>query len=75
VETRSLRRIVMAAPFAGPVRDSLTPFFAWCADRGIAIVPIRRRWDSRVFPLAKAGFFQFWNSVRPKLGDLAKASE
>lgn len=75
VETRSLRRIVMAAPFAGPVRDSLAPFFAWCADRGFAIVPIRRRWDSRVFPSAKAGFFQFWNSVRPKLADLAKPSE
>jgi deoxyribodipyrimidine photo-lyase len=75
VETQSLRRIVMAAPFVGPVRDSLAPFLAWCADRGIAIVPIRRRWDSRVFPLAKAGFFPFWNSVRPQLTHLAELSE
>ena len=29
-----------------------------------------RRWDARVFPLAKAGFFPFWNSVRPQLSEL-----
>ena len=75
VESQSLRRIVMASPFVGPVRDSLAPFLVWCADRSIAIVPIRRRWDSRVLPLARAGFFPFWNSMRPRLADLAELSE
>jgi deoxyribodipyrimidine photo-lyase len=75
VESQSLRRIVMASPFVGPVRDSLAPFLVWCADRSIAIVPIRRRWDSQVLPLARAGFFPFWNSVRPRLADLAELSE
>jgi hypothetical protein len=75
VESQSLRQIVMASPFVGPVRDSLAPFLGWCADRSIAIVPIRRRWDSRVLPLARAGFFPFWNSMRPRLADLAELSE
>ena len=70
IEAHGLRRIVMAAPCVGVVRDSLETFFKWCGDSGIELVFIRRRWDSRVFPLAKAGFFPFWNSVRPKLAEL-----
>jgi len=70
VETHELRRIVMAAPSVGPVRDSLEPFLQWCGECGIVVTRFRRRWDARVFPLAKAGFFPFWNSVRPHLSEL-----
>jgi hypothetical protein len=70
VETHDLRRIVMAAPSVGPVRDSLEPFLQWCGECGIVVTRFRRRWDARVFPLAKAGFFPFWNSVRPQLSEL-----
>lgn len=70
VEANGLRHVVMAAPCVGPVRDSLEPFLQWCGECGIVVTRVRRRWDSRVFPLAKAGFFPFWNSVRPKLSEL-----
>jgi deoxyribodipyrimidine photo-lyase len=70
VKTHDLRRIVMAAPSVGPVRDSLEPFFQWCSEYGIIVTRLRRRWDARVFPLAKAGFFPFWNSVRPQVPEL-----
>jgi deoxyribodipyrimidine photo-lyase len=70
VEAHDLRRIVMAAPSVGPVRDSLEPFLQWCGECGIVVTRSRRRWDARVFPLAKAGFFPFWNSVRPQLPEL-----
>ncbi|MFM8763938.1 MAG: FAD-binding domain-containing protein [Spartobacteria bacterium] len=70
VENHDLRHIVMAAPSVGPVRDSLNPFLHWCSESGIVVTRLRRRWDERVFPWAKAGFFPFWNSVRPQLPEL-----
>jgi hypothetical protein len=70
VETNGLRRIVMAAPSVGPVRDSLEPFLQWCGESSIVVTRIQRRWDARVFPLARAGFFPIWNSVRPQLPEL-----
>ena len=70
VETNGLRRIVLAAPSVGPVRDSLEPFLQWCGKSNLVVTRIRRRWDARVFPLARAGFFPFWNSVRPQLPEL-----
>ena len=70
VENHDLRRIVMAAPSVGSMRDSLEPFLKWCSECGIVVTRLRRRWDARVFPWAKAGFFPFWNSVRPQLPEL-----
>ena len=70
VETNGLQRVVMAIPCVGPVRDSLEPFLQWCGECDIVVTRVRRRWDARVFPLAKAGFFPFWNSLRPKLPEL-----
>jgi len=70
VRAHDLRRIVMAAPSVGPVRDSLEPFLHWCGECGVVVMRIRRRWDARVFPLAKAGFFPFWNGLRPRLPEL-----
>lgn len=70
VEFHGLRRVVMAQPCVGALRDSLNPFFKWCTEHGIVVAFIRHRWDSRVYPLAKAGFFPFWNSIRPHLTEL-----
>lgn len=72
VEIQAVRRVVMAAPCVGPVRDSLQPFREWCAASGIPIAGVRRHWDAQVFPFAKAGFFPFWNSVRPRLEELCR---
>jgi len=70
VENNGLRRIVLTAPCVGTLQDALQPFFDWCIEGGIELVFIRRRWDSQVFPLAKAGFFPFWNALRPRLSEL-----
>ena len=72
VQAHDLRRIVIAAPSVGPVRDSLEPFLQWCGESSIVVTRIQRRWDARVFPLARAGFFPFWNSVRPQLPELIR---
>lgn len=70
VEDHGLRRIVMAAPCVGSVGDSLDPFLQWCFGRGVHVDFIRRRWDSLLYPMAKEGFFPFWNNVQPLLSDL-----
>jgi deoxyribodipyrimidine photo-lyase len=72
VETRGLRRIVTPAPCVGLVNDSLVPFHEWCQGRGIAIERVRRRWDAKVFPFSKVGFFPFWNRLRPHLANLCQ---
>jgi deoxyribodipyrimidine photo-lyase len=72
MESQSVRRIVMAAPCVGPVRDALQPFLGWCATSEIPVTAVRRRWDAQVFPFAKSGFFPFWNAVRPQLEDLCR---
>lgn len=35
--------------------------------RGLDLVFLRREWDERYFPLAKAGYFPFWSSVKKAL--------
>ena len=72
VEAHGLRRIVTPAPCVGLVNDSLAPFSEWCAARGIAIVKVRRRWDAKVFPFSKAGFFPFWKRLRPHLENICE---
>lgn len=72
VEAQGLRRIVMPAPCVGMVNDSLAPFREWCLAKGVAILEVRRRWDTKVFPFSKAGFFPFWNGLRPHLANLCQ---
>jgi hypothetical protein len=43
----------------------LEPFLQWCGECGIVVTRFRRRWDARVFPLSKSGFFPFWNAKNP----------
>jgi deoxyribodipyrimidine photo-lyase len=51
----------IVTPFApvGPVADRLHMMAEACAAAGIRFVPVRRAWDSRAFPHATRGFFQF----------------
>lgn len=36
-------------------------------ERGIELVFVRREWDERYFPRAKAGYFPFWSAVKKEL--------
>lgn len=36
-------------------------------ERGVDLVFFRREWDDRYFPLAKSGYFPFWNKVKEEL--------
>jgi deoxyribodipyrimidine photo-lyase len=43
----------------GPVADRIALMQKACAAAGIRMVPVRRSWDSRAWPQATRGFFQF----------------
>ncbi len=43
----------------GPVADRIALMQQACAAAGIRLVPVRRSWDSRAWPHATRGFFQF----------------
>lgn len=67
IDSAGLRRVVALAPAVGPVADLLPAARAVAADRGVELVLVRRAWDRLLFPLARAGFFPFWENVRPRL--------
>ncbi len=48
-------------PFApvGPVADRIALMAEACTAAGLRLVPVRRPWDSRAWPHATRGFFQF----------------
>ncbi len=48
-------------PFApvGPVADALAALAPQLAEEGIALRPVRRRWDAGLWPHARRGFFAF----------------
>jgi deoxyribodipyrimidine photo-lyase len=54
-----VRRIVTLYAPVGPVADALAAISSKLAVEGIEIVQVRRRWDSRLWPLTTKGFFQF----------------
>ncbi len=51
----------LLTPYApvGPVADRIALMQQACAAAGIRLVPVRRGWDSRAWPHATRGFFQF----------------
>jgi deoxyribodipyrimidine photo-lyase len=52
-------------PYApvGPVADRLADMAQSLAAHGIRLIPVRRAWDSRAWPHATRGFFQFRNHI------------
>lgn len=55
----NLRQIVTAYAPVGPVADTLAQLAPALAAEGIALVEMRRPWDSAFWPHAKKGFFPF----------------
>jgi deoxyribodipyrimidine photo-lyase len=58
-----LSQIVTAFAPVGPVADRLRLMADACAAAGIRFVAVRRDWDSRAFPHATRGFFQFKSHI------------
>ncbi len=58
-----IERLVMMEPFVGPPHDHLQDLPRVLSHQGVAIVRLRRQWDTRLMPHASRGFFPFWNKV------------
>lgn len=63
LKRENITRLVMMQPFVGPLRDALTSLSGPLAKNGIELVTVRRREDTELFPLAKSGFFPFWEKA------------
>lgn len=57
------RRLVYMAPFCGPLADKLNILEQEWLSSGFEVVRTRRSWDTALFPLARRGFFPFWQQV------------
>jgi deoxyribodipyrimidine photo-lyase len=53
--------VQVLTPFApvGPVADRIALMAQACTAAGLRLVPVRRQWDSKAWPHATRGFFQF----------------
>ncbi|MFZ9855852.1 MAG: DNA photolyase FAD-binding protein, partial [Limisphaerales bacterium] len=60
------QRLVTVAPAVGPLADEMPRIQECLQARGIALLRVRRRWDSELWPLAAKGFFPFWERVRAR---------
>lgn len=47
---------------------------ARCASPPLATCQLRREWDSRLWPLATAGYFRFWSAAAPLVMDPPEAA-
>lgn len=56
---RGLAQILTPYAPVGPVAERIALMQQACAAAGIRLVPLRRSWDSRAWPHATRGFFQF----------------
>jgi deoxyribodipyrimidine photo-lyase len=63
VEREKLDAIVAMAPHVGPVADALPSVRSVLGTLNVPLHLVRRPWDARLFPMAKAGFFPFWEST------------
>ncbi|QHC65499.1 DNA photolyase [Rathayibacter sp. VKM Ac-2759] len=54
-----LDTVVVPYPPVGPVRERLETLRSALAGEGVALVTVRRRWDSTAWPSASRGFFPF----------------
>ena len=63
LKRENITRLLMMQPFVGPLRDAFTPLSGLLARNDIELVSVRRREDTELFPLAKSGFFPFWEKA------------
>ncbi|MFM7103015.1 MAG: hypothetical protein ACKO3N_17820, partial [Verrucomicrobiota bacterium] len=61
---------VAMRPAVGPLGEAVPGLERALAGAGLEVRWCRRSWDERWWPLAEAGFFPFWEKVRPRLAAL-----
>ena len=62
-QEHDLTAIIMPYAPVGPVRDRLDAIAPALTAAGIALVPVRRVWDSAAWPHAGKGFFAFKDKI------------
>ena len=65
-----VQQVVTAYAPVGPAADALRAFGKQLKADGIALVQVRRDWDSAFWPHAAKGFFQLREKIRPVLAEL-----
>jgi len=65
-----IEQVITAHAPVGPGAAALRAFERELADSNIALVPVRRDWDSAFWPFASKGFFQLRERIRPALREL-----
>lgn len=70
LEDHGIQQVVTAYATVGPVADAVKALDRELATRGIALVRVRRDWDTAFWPHASKGFFQLRERIRPVLGEL-----
>jgi len=56
--------VVAFEPFAGPLRDTLPAIRSALQAVGIRLVFVRRPYDAELLPLARSGYFGFWERAQ-----------
>jgi hypothetical protein len=59
-----LDQIVTLRPDVGPLGDVLPELLAKLADQGVHLALVDRPCDLALRPLARAGFFKFWETLQ-----------
>ena len=59
-----LSAVVAFEPFIGPLRDMLPAIRSALLSAGVTLVLVRRPYDAELFPLARSGYFGFWERAQ-----------
>ncbi len=70
-----LDTVVAFAPFVGPLDDRVDKVRGALKRRGIAVRLVRREWDRNLIPLARQGFFPFWQAARERYWKTSRTEE
>ena len=70
LEDQGIEQLVTAYAPVGPAADALLVLRRELDARGIALVQVRRAWDTAFWPHAAKGFFQLREKIRPVLVEL-----
>jgi deoxyribodipyrimidine photo-lyase len=65
----NVRQIITACAPVGPTADALARITRDLARDGVALVSVRRDWDARFWPHARAGFFSFRKQIPTLLAE------
>ena len=59
-----LSAVVAFEPFVGPLRDTLPAIGSALQAEGIKLLPVRRPYDTGLLPMARSGYFGFWDRAQ-----------